>query len=142
MYRIIFCILISFSCYSQTNSDFNLIKSHEIKDEKLSEKRKVNYVFKEKNWFVKYNPVSLIFGGTLLFYQKIISPQVSAGYAFEISCSNFSKQCIKRYGILKGVALSTDRLTRCNKISSADYHPVLINKDFKVIDNPEMYKLH
>ena len=124
---------------SQQIIDLDLMKGHNIAsaDVQLSAK----YIFHDKNLFIKYNPISIFFGGALFIYQRFISPQISAGCAYEISCSNFSKQCISHYGFLKGIALSTDRLSRCNKIASADFHPLLINFQNKVIDNPEMYKL-
>ncbi len=125
--------------YSQQITDLDLMKCHNNASTEVQLSPK--YIFHDKNLFIKYNPISIFFGGALYVYQRAISPQISAGCAYEISCSNFSKQCISHYGLLKGIALSTDRLTRCNKIASADFHPLLINFQNKVIDNPEMYKL-
>jgi putative component of membrane protein insertase Oxa1/YidC/SpoIIIJ protein YidD len=96
-------------------------------------------LFKNKNAFVKYNPISLLFGGGLYFYQKVISSQIQAGCAFDVSCSNFSKQSISKFGLLKGIALSTDRLTRCTRVSAVDFHPVMMNSDGKCIDHPDFY---
>ena len=129
------------SAFCQTESDLEIILNNKIEDSTYLRKRKVNYVFKDKNWFVKYNPVSILFGGSLLFYQKVISVQIMAGCAFDPSCSNFSKQCIKIYGMPKGVALSADRLTRCTILSSIDFHPVLFNENGKVNDLPVYYSL-
>jgi putative component of membrane protein insertase Oxa1/YidC/SpoIIIJ protein YidD len=98
-------------------------------------------VFKGKHWIVKYNPLSLVFGGGLLFYQGVISPQIMQGCAFNPSCSNFSKQCIKSHGLIPGIALSADRLTRCTRLSSIDFHPVLFDETGKVSDPPEYYRL-
>ena len=142
--RIIIIILffsLSFSAFSQATNDFDLLLNNKIEDSTYLKTRQVNYVFKDKNWFVKYNPVSLLFGGSLLFYQKVISVQIMAGCAFDPSCSNFSKQCIKIYGMPKGVALSADRLTRCTILSSIDFHPVLFNENGKVNDLPVYYSL-
>ncbi len=136
-------IYLSFNFINYVNSqqitDLDLMKGHNIASTEVQLSAK--YLFHDKNVFIKYNPISIFFGGALFIYQRAISPQISAGCAYEISCSNFSKQCISHYGFLKGIALSTDRLTRCNKIASADFHPLLINFQNKVIDNPEMYKL-
>ncbi len=134
-------LLISGSAFGQTDSDTELIKSHQVVNTALLAHPHAHYIFKDRNALVKYNPLSLVFGGSLFFYQRVISPQISAGCAYEISCSNFSKQSIRMFGLVKGIALSTDRLTRCNKIASADFHPVMINAQIKVIDAPEMYKL-
>ena len=141
--KTLFIIYLSFIIVNYINAqqitDIDLIKSHNINSTEVRVSTK--YLFHNKNVFVIYNPISIFFGGALYIYQRAISPQISAGCAYEISCSNFSKQCISHYGFLKGIALSTDRLTRCNKIASADFHPLLINFQNKVIDNPEMYKL-
>jgi putative component of membrane protein insertase Oxa1/YidC/SpoIIIJ protein YidD len=134
-------LLFGTSVFAQTNSDVLLIKQHKREIESNDYSKKATYIFKNNNAFVKYNPISLTLGGSLFFYQRVVSPQISAGCAYEISCSNYSKQCIKHFGLVKGVALSTDRLTRCNRIASADFHPVFLTKNNKMIDFPEMYRL-
>jgi putative component of membrane protein insertase Oxa1/YidC/SpoIIIJ protein YidD len=60
---------------------------------------------------------------------------------YEISCSNYSKAVIKRYGLIKGIALTSYRLMRCNRLAAIDTHPLYINKSGKIIDDPEQYKL-
>ena len=138
---LIFCFVLTKTVKCQINDDFTLIKNYHKTDTSSISKKKVSYVFKGRNWAVKYNPFSLIFGGGLFFYQKVISPQIVMGCAFDVSCSNFSKGCIKQHGVFKGVALSADRLTRCTRLSSIDFHPVLFTPDGKVNDLPEYYRL-
>lgn len=142
--KLIWIVILFFLCnsiFSQAENDLDLLLNSNIVDSTYLKTRQTNYVFKDRNWFVKYNPVSLVFGGSLLFYQKVISPQIMAGCAFDPSCSNFSKQCIKMYGMPKGIALTTDRLTRCTRLSSIDFHPVLFNENGKVNDLPSYYRL-
>lgn len=104
--------------------------------------RKVSFMLVGNNAFTRYNPLSLTFSGMLFFYQKVVSAQIAASCPYEISCSNFSKQCIGKYGLLKGVALSADRLMRCNKIAAYDIHPLLITDDQRIHDPIEKYLLH
>lgn len=139
----LFYILILFlvTGFAFAQSDLDRLQSADLKDSTLSSKRKVSYVFKNNNWFVKYNPVSLVFGGALLFYQGVISPQIMQGCAFDPSCSAFSKQSIRTFGLVKGLALSADRLTRCTRLSAIDFHPVMFNENGKVNDLPEYYRL-
>lgn len=140
----IFCLLIclfAINAFAQINNDFLLLENHKIDTSKFEKKRKVSYVFKSKNWAIKYNPISLIFGGGLLFYQKVISPQIVMGCAFNPSCSNFSKGCIHEFGLTKGIFLSADRLTRCTRLSSIDFHPVLFDENDKVTDLPIYYRI-
>jgi putative component of membrane protein insertase Oxa1/YidC/SpoIIIJ protein YidD len=129
---------------------FNLFGQNKLNELKLIQdqnftkheydKRKVSYLFKEnKNYLVKYNPVSLVFGGLLFLYQKGISPQISVNCPYEISCSNFSKKCIQHYGLLKGVALTADRLTRCTQFTLIDLKAIQFNKKNKIIDPIEQY---
>ncbi len=106
------------------------------------DKRHVTYLFHGKrNVLVKYNPVSLFFGGLLFAYQKAISPQIAVSCPYEINCSNFSKKCIQRYGLLKGIALTADRLTRCTQYTLIDLKNVQLNKQKKIIDPVEQYTL-
>jgi putative component of membrane protein insertase Oxa1/YidC/SpoIIIJ protein YidD len=141
--RILVCLLLflnSMYSFSQVSSDMLLIENCKVDSAKFEQKRKISYVFKDKNWVIKYNPVSLIFGVGLLFYQKVISPQIVMGCAFNPSCSNFSKGCIQEFGLLKGVFLSADRLTRCTRLSSIDFHPILFDENGKVNDLPIYYR--
>ena len=79
------------------------------------------YIYgKESSALKKYNPVSLVFGGSLYFYQNFISRHISSHCYFSPSCSEFSKEAIREYGFLKGLLLSVDRVNRCNRLSVHD----------------------
>jgi putative component of membrane protein insertase Oxa1/YidC/SpoIIIJ protein YidD len=109
--------------------------------EKNEEPYRPNFMFVTKHKLIRYNPVSLTFGGLMYFYQAVLSPQISAECPYEISCSNFGKACISKYGIIKGIALASGRIMRCTKIAAADIHPLYIDEKGMIIDNPEDYKL-
>jgi putative component of membrane protein insertase Oxa1/YidC/SpoIIIJ protein YidD len=88
-----------------------------------------------------YNPGKLLLYVPLYFYQRIVSEQISAICGFEPSCSAFSILSIKKLGILEGLLLTADRLTRCNgnaELESAYY--LFDHVKVKVIDEPDMYK--
>lgn len=140
MILVVFCSLIM---HSQPASNTELLKKTEFKNAELEYKRHVEYLFKHKKWYVKYNPVSLFFGGMLYFYQKNVSGQIGAACPYEVSCSGFSKAVIQRYGIIKGIALTADRLTRCTRFSIIDLNEntELNRKTHKIIDDPADYKL-
>lgn len=139
VFLLIACSAITFA--QQPNDDATLIKKQNFVKHEY-DKRKVSYVFGgSKNVIVKYNPVSLVFGGLLFLYQKGISPQISVNCPYEISCSNFSKKCIQHYGLLKGVALTADRLTRCTQFTLIDLKPIQLNRKNKIIDPIEQYTL-
>lgn len=87
------------------------------------------------------NPIAIILNGSLKMYQKVISPQFSANCLYELSCSRFSQSAIQEYGVIKGLALTADRLARCNRISATTINPFRVNQQGKVIDSPKMYKI-
>ena len=79
------------------------------------------YIYKgELSLIKKFNPVSLLLGGTLYVYQNVLSKHISADCLFTPSCSEFSKQAIREDGLLKGTLLSIDRVNRCNRIAAQD----------------------
>jgi putative component of membrane protein insertase Oxa1/YidC/SpoIIIJ protein YidD len=117
----------------------NLILSQEFKDASFK-KRDVKFLkTKSKNVFIRYNPISLTFGAMMFFYQKQVSQQIAANCPYEISCSAFSKACIQKYGLIKGVALSADRLTRCTQFTVIDMSDLNLNRNNKIIDSVETY---
>lgn len=74
-----------------------------------------------KNKFIQYNPVTLFFNASLFIYQKFISQHFSAGCYYQPSCSEFGRLAIKKYGLIKGIIITADRLTRCNRIAATDF---------------------
>jgi putative component of membrane protein insertase Oxa1/YidC/SpoIIIJ protein YidD len=105
-------------------------------------KRNVEYIFKHnKNVLVKYNPLSLFFGGLMYVYQKHISPALGSSCPYQLSCSAFSVSVIKKYGLIKGVFLSADRLTRCTPTAARDIDESNLDSvTNKILDPLEDYK--
>ena len=52
--------------------------------------------------------------GIVRFYQIIISPQLMPSCNFIPSCSHYSVQALKRYGMVEGMLMTLDRLQRCH----------------------------
>jgi uncharacterized protein len=119
-----------------------MLRKAEFTRDQFTQKRKVSYLFEGRNAFVKYNPVSLVFGGLMMLYQKTISVQIGAACPYEVSCSNFSKACIRKYGLLKGIPLTADRLTRCTRLASIDMAAGVdySNRRGKIFDDPDDYR--
>jgi putative membrane protein insertion efficiency factor len=79
------------------------------------------YIYQHETSFIKkYNPISFLLGSSLYIYQNVFSKHISADCLFTPSCSEFSKQAIKEYGLLKGTLLSIERVNRCNRIAATD----------------------
>ena len=52
--------------------------------------------------------------GPIRLYQRVISPAIPNRCKYYPSCSEYSAQAVRRYGVLRGIVLATWRLLRCN----------------------------
>ncbi|RYC68356.1 MULTISPECIES: membrane protein insertion efficiency factor YidD [Spirosoma] len=97
--------------------------------------------YRQRSWVARYNPVSLVLKGSLLGYQRLMSQQLARNCPYQITCSNFSKLAIERYGLVKGVFMSADRIMRCNRIGLLDVPAVDLNPaDGTIIDSLSRYQ--
>jgi putative membrane protein insertion efficiency factor len=139
-----FLLLICLIIFTKTSvlgqiagSDLLLLKQ---KNESITNKKNIRkYTNLSKNKWQAYNPINLTFSGLMFFYQNVLSSQVNAGCIYSPSCSEFSKQCIKKHGLVKGIFLSADRVQRCNRITALGLNIKNLNPQFKFPDNPEEY---
>ncbi|MBQ9298150.1 MAG: membrane protein insertion efficiency factor YidD [Clostridia bacterium] len=61
------------------------------------------------------------------FYKKSISPWLEVNgihCKYYPTCSQYSKEAIQKYGVLKGIILSIKRIIRCNPFSKGGYDPL------------------
>ena len=138
-----FVFTIGFSAHSQLSySDIELIENVNMEDHAF-DARRPQFMKIGNNVLTRYNPISLLFSGSLFFYQKVISPQLQSRCPYEISCSAFSKASIEEFGIIKGIPMSADRLTRCTQFSVIDILPSQVNpRTGQIIDHPSKYRTH
>uniref|UniRef100_A0A453HT53 Membrane protein insertion efficiency factor YidD n=2 Tax=Triticinae TaxID=1648030 RepID=A0A453HT53_AEGTS len=52
----------------------------------------------------------------LKFYKREISPLLPSSCRYVPTCSEYSMQAYKRYGVAKGTILTAWRLCRCNPL--------------------------
>ena len=58
-------------------------------------------------------------------YQRLISPLLPANTCkYHPTCSEYAALAIRKHGVLKGVALASWRLLRCNPWSRGGFDPV------------------
>ncbi|MEK7534890.1 MAG: membrane protein insertion efficiency factor YidD [Patescibacteria group bacterium] len=68
--------------------------------------------------------------GLIGLYQKTLSPdhgplRVFGGTCrFAPTCSEYTKQAVKRFGVVKGLALGAKRVGRCHPLTAGGYDPV------------------
>jgi hypothetical protein len=61
---------------------------------------------------------------TILFYQKVISPMKPRTCRFYPTCSEYAKQAVEKYGVLKGGWMSIKRISKCHPFHPGGYDPV------------------
>ena len=94
------------------------------------------HTHKMKN-IAEYNPAVYFLGGMMFFYQNVISTQIGGGGCpYHPTCSEFSKQSIEQFGIVKGLFMSADRLTRCSGMSLKESPPEWYDPITEKINNP------
>lgn len=58
------------------------------------------------------------------FYQRYVSPGRPASCRFLPTCSQYGKEALERYGLLRGGWLTLARLARCHPWHPGGYDPV------------------
>ena len=58
------------------------------------------------------------------FYQKRISSCLGHRCKYYPTCSEYTKQAIEKYGVLKGIFKGFLRILRCNPFSKGGYDPL------------------
>jgi hypothetical protein len=87
------------------------------------------------------NEIALLLLGAIRLYQIFISTQDMPACNFIPTCSNFGLQAIRRFGPLKGLLLTSDRLQRCHGLAHL-YAGTVYEVDEttgKLKDPPERY---
>jgi uncharacterized protein len=66
--------------------------------------------------------------GAIAIYRAALSPMIHAmngpACRFEPSCSEYGRQAIAEYGIVRGGAMAIWRVARCNPVGGHGYDPV------------------
>ena len=68
--------------------------------------------------------VSAPFLFLIFLYQKLISPLLGPTCRYTPTCSQYSKEAIKKYGPIKGIWISLNRILKCNPWGGKGYDPV------------------
>lgn len=57
-------------------------------------------------------------------YQRLLSPLLGSSCRFTPSCSHYTCQALREYGVLHGTWLSARRLLRCHPWHPGGYDPL------------------
>lgn len=79
---------------------------------------------KRRNILLYIFSIAWLFEGLVLFYRKCISPLMANVCVFTPSCSNYMLIALRRFGPVKGIALGTRRLLRCQPWAKGGLDPV------------------
>lgn len=96
-------------------------------------------VYDNQHTIAKLNPLRWLATGSMYFYQQVLSPQLNAGCLYQRTCSNYSKAAIKQYGIIRGVLLTADRLTRCTSGVLPEVLSYRYDAHGHIVDEPRDY---
>lgn len=125
-----------------TEQDFDLItdKQSEQLEKAAPSSTRSGFSPAGRNAFERYNPVSLTLSASLYVYRSAISPQLGSNCIYHTSCSTFGNRAINTQGFAKGMIMTADRISRCNRIAASDTPLHRIDTDTGLIlDEPERY---
>ena len=76
------------------------------------------------------NPIALLSIGLtavlvalIRLYQRVVSPGLAPRCRFTPTCSSYAVQCLKKYGVVQGLAKATWRVCRCHPLGKPGYDP-------------------
>ncbi|MFI5220786.1 MAG: membrane protein insertion efficiency factor YidD [Bacteroidia bacterium] len=58
------------------------------------------------------------------FYKLAISPMLPNACRYTPTCSSYTEEAIRRYGVIKGIWLGVKRIARCHPWGGHGYDPV------------------
>jgi len=126
--------------YAQKPEDADMLRNADFSRHN-SYKRKVTYGFSANpSKLTLCNPFYHLLSSSMWVYQKFVSPQLAGECPYSPSCSAYSRQLVRDYGLVKGVICSADRLMRCNRIVMKDYHHHDLHND-KIRESTDRYSL-
>ena len=99
--------------------------------------RKEIISFKKKKIITVINPINYLAAGLLFFYQSILSEQIQADCTYEISCSNYTKQCINKNGFIIGSLKGLHQLSTCFPANIDDCPKYKISTNLKINNQVE-----
>lgn len=73
---------------------------------------------------LKHNPLRRAAAFLITLYQRLVSPLFPASCRFYPTCSQYAKEAILRFGLVRGSYLAARRILRCHPFHPGGYDPV------------------
>ncbi len=74
---------------------------------------------------VRIDRAARLFASFLItLYQQVVSPAFPPSCRYTPTCSQYAKEAILKYGIVKGSYLGARRILRCHPFHAGGYDPV------------------
>jgi putative membrane protein insertion efficiency factor len=70
------------------------------------------------------NPAVAVLSGAVRTYQIAVRPMLGANCRFTPSCSDYALGALRTHGAVRGTALTTWRILRCNPWCASGHDPV------------------
>jgi hypothetical protein len=61
--------------------------------------------------------------GLIRLYQRVISPVLGPRCRFVPTCSCYAVECLKKYGVIRGLPRAAWRVCRCHPLGKPGYDP-------------------
>lgn len=71
-----------------------------------------------------FNPAKTLAGGLIRAYQVLLSPVLPGACRFYPTCSDYARQSIGRFGVMRGGWLAVRRIGRCHPWADCGFDPV------------------
>ena len=70
--------------------------------------------------------IFLIFlvSGSINFYKYLISPLLGNNCRFLPTCSEYTKEAIIKFGLIKGISLGFKRIVKCHPLGKSGHDPI------------------
>lgn len=73
-------------------------------------------------WIVQHTLISAA-RGVIVAYQRTLSPLLGTRCRYTPTCSQYAREAIEEYGLIKGGSLALLRMMRCNILFEGGYDP-------------------
>lgn len=99
--------------------------------------KKVRKFIQFRSAWTYLNPLTYVGGGLMFFYQNVISDQFQASCLYQVSCSEFTKLSIQRYGMVRGTLRGLSQFTECQHGALEDHPPIMISDQHQIKNQVE-----